>query len=310
MGLVQLYQVLGLAPRIIQGVVQPVGAAMGHVGDDIANVETLRCGLNACGATSLAAPGFGTVAGLGIAAHQAAQMVSDLRSRRCLSWTKQHRHWPVGCGVVDVDRLEASLVIVRVEQRELLMAVHNIDGVIDIERDGFRRALVAGAIDVDHGVGHANDLAQVRRIFPPRHRRLRTQIGAAVGQTVAGELEAGVCAQMVEIIGILLAASDGQHAGTHDVFDAVRHTLWIAPIGKQRRQTRCHTDPPLGRRQQHDPAIGGEAPAVKRCDPPLAADRWKFKREHRIVGHGSRSRGPVGVETQTLNVINGLNHIR
>ena len=46
-------------------------------------------------------------------------------------------------GVVDVDRQEAALVIMSVEQRELLMAVDDIAVIVDVERDGCRLARVA-----------------------------------------------------------------------------------------------------------------------------------------------------------------------
>jgi hypothetical protein len=100
-----------------------------------------------------------------------------------------------------------------VEQRKLLMAVHDIDGVIDVQRDGDRRAWVAGAIGVDHRVGHAHHLTQARRILPTRHRRLRAQIITGIRQTPAGQFEAGVGAQMIEIVGILVTAGDGACAG-------------------------------------------------------------------------------------------------
>jgi hypothetical protein len=65
-----------------------------------------------------------------------------------------------------MDRQEAAFVVVRVEQRHLLMAMHDIDGVVDIQGDGGGRMGVAGAVDVKHGVSHADHLAQCRRIFP------------------------------------------------------------------------------------------------------------------------------------------------
>jgi hypothetical protein len=37
-----------------------------------------------------------------------------------------------------VDRQEAALVIMSVEQRELLMAVDDIASIVDVERDGCR----------------------------------------------------------------------------------------------------------------------------------------------------------------------------
>ena len=45
--------------------------------------------------------------------------------------------------LVDVDRQEAALVVVGVEQRQLLMTVHRIERVVDVERDRGRRAIPA-----------------------------------------------------------------------------------------------------------------------------------------------------------------------
>jgi len=122
-----------------------------------------------------------------------------------------------------------------IEQRELLMAVHDIDGVIDIQRYGGGRTGIAAAINVDHGVGHAHHLAQRRRILPTRHRRLRTQVITGIGQAPASQLEAGIGAQMIEVVGVLIAASDRKHAGTQNVLDAVRDQQRITRIGDQRR---------------------------------------------------------------------------
>jgi hypothetical protein len=41
-----------------------------------------------------------------------------------------------------VDRQEAALVIMSVEQRKLLMAVDDIPGIVDVDRDGCRLARV------------------------------------------------------------------------------------------------------------------------------------------------------------------------
>ena len=47
LGLVQLDQVLGLAARTIEAVVDPLGRADAQVGDDIANIQPLRGGFDA-----------------------------------------------------------------------------------------------------------------------------------------------------------------------------------------------------------------------------------------------------------------------
>src|SRR6185437_7010562 len=73
------------------------------------------------------------------ATHQTTQMTADFVSRWCLAGPQQHRHRPRGGGLVDVDRQEAAFVIMRVEQRKLLMAVHDIDGVVDVQCHGDRR---------------------------------------------------------------------------------------------------------------------------------------------------------------------------
>ena len=66
----QLNQVLGLATGTIESVIQPLGAATGDVGDDEADIEAFGGGLDARSHASLAVPGFGAVASLGIAAQR------------------------------------------------------------------------------------------------------------------------------------------------------------------------------------------------------------------------------------------------
>lgn len=76
-----------------------------------------------------------------------------------------------------------------VEQRELLMAVDDIAGIIDVERDGCRLVGVAIHPCVDQNVGQSDHVAQARRILQARQRRLGTQIATAVRQPSAGQLE-------------------------------------------------------------------------------------------------------------------------
>ena len=71
------------------------------------------------------------------ATDQPAQMGSHLLAVRCFAGTQDRLHAMAGLGVIDMDRQKAPLVVMRVEQRQLLMAVHGIGGVIDIEHDRF-----------------------------------------------------------------------------------------------------------------------------------------------------------------------------
>ena len=220
------------------------------------------------------------------AAHQATQMTADFVSRRCFARSQQHRDRTGGGGLVDVDRQEAAFVVMGVEQRKLLMAVHDIDGVIDVQRDSDRRAWVAGAIGVDHRVGHAHHLTQTRRTLPTRHRRLRAQIITGIRQTSAGQFEAGVGAQMIEIVGVLVTAGNGEHARAQNIDDTVCHQQRIARIGNQTCQAMGNPDTPLGSSQKHHTAIRGETPTIERSSDFLASDGWKPERLSRIVVHG------------------------
>jgi len=165
-----------------------------------------------------------------------------------------------------MDRQKAALAVVAVEQGELLMPVHDIGRVVDVEGDGGRWAGIAGAIEVDQGVGHAHHLAPSRRVLPTRHRRLRAQIAAAVGQAVAGQLEGRIGAQVVEVVGVFVDAGDGEDARAQDVIDAVGHQGGVARVRDQPRQLRGDPQLPLHRAEQQNTAIGGDAPTVEGSD--------------------------------------------
>ena len=115
--------------------------------------------------------------------------------------------------VVDVDRQEAALVVMGIEQRELLVAVNDIHRVVDVERYRFGWGPVAGAVEIDHHPHQADQVAQGRRILPARDGRLRAQIPARIGQPPAGQFECRIEAQSVEVVGVFIAAGDGEDAG-------------------------------------------------------------------------------------------------
>lgn len=53
-----------------------------------------------------------------------------------------------GDAVENQNRLEAGAAVVRVEQRQLLLAVHRIVGVVDVEHDARWRACEAAAVEI------------------------------------------------------------------------------------------------------------------------------------------------------------------
>ena len=66
--------------------------------------------------------------------------LADLHARRRLAGTQYHRDRSTRRRIIDMDRQEAALIIMGVQLRQLLMAVHNIDRVVDVQdtdRGGF-----------------------------------------------------------------------------------------------------------------------------------------------------------------------------
>ena len=195
-----------------------------------------------------------------------------------------------------------------IEERELLMAVNDIDGVVDIEGHGLGRRLVAGAVEIDHDPHQADQIAQPGRILPARDGRLRAQVGAAVGQPAASQLEPRIGAQPVEIVGILPAAGDGKDAGAQDIGQPMGDPVRIAAVRDHRREPRGDAEPAFGLGEQHDPAIRAEPAAIKRGGHFLAGDGWKREPQQAIIGDGGRgglrSAARIGFSNQILQQIN------
>jgi len=144
-------------------------------------------------------------------------------------------------------------------------------------------------MDVDRGAHQSDHLAQGGRVLPARHGGLRWQVAPGVGQAPAGELQARVSAQAIEVVGVLVVAGDGQHAGTQDVGQRVPHPCRVTRVRDPGCQPPCQVQPPLGRREQQDATIGREAAAVESGDKLLAPDGWQRKRQGRIIVQGGCS---------------------
>ncbi len=175
-----------------------------------------------------------------------------------------------------------------VEQRQLLVAVDDVTGVVNVERHrlGFPRVRVHPG--VHQGVGEPDHVAQAWSVFQPRQGGLRAQVDPGVGQPAAGELEGGVGAQGVEIVGVLVAAADGEEARPDHVGEAVGDAGRISAVRDQAGQPFGDPEAPLRQRQQYDATIRGEATAVERGCDFLPSNGWKVEGRDRIVDHGGR----------------------
>jgi hypothetical protein len=94
---------------------------------------------------------------------------ADFGARRRLARAQENRHRLAAVYVIDVDRQEAAGVVVGVEQRQLLVAVHWVAGIVDVERDGRGRGGEAAAEDIDQRRRHPRRLKPRRCVLQPAH---------------------------------------------------------------------------------------------------------------------------------------------
>ena len=76
-----------------------------------------------------------------------------------LARAQQRQDRLAGGRLEELDGLEAVLVIMGVEQRQLLAAVDDVVGIVDIEDDALRHAGEAIAEQIDHRQPHARQRA-------------------------------------------------------------------------------------------------------------------------------------------------------
>jgi hypothetical protein len=145
-----------------------------------------------------------------------------------------------GTGLVDVDRQEAALVVMRIEERELLVPMHAVERIVDVERDRGGRTRPTR----DHGGHHPRDLDLRWRVLQPRHGRLRAQRIPALRQPSHGQLEHRIAAQRVTVVGIFIARRDQQHPQPQHRDEIVIDAGGIAPILQASSQKLGYPNPP------------------------------------------------------------------
>jgi hypothetical protein len=91
--------------------------------------------------------------------NETADMASDLDPGGRLAGPQDDGHRTTGGGVVDVDRQKAALVEVGIEERQLLMAMHDVDCVVDVEHGRLGPCGVARAVEVNQHPAEPDEVA-------------------------------------------------------------------------------------------------------------------------------------------------------
>jgi hypothetical protein len=183
------------------------------------------------------------------------------------------RHDLARGGLEDLDRLETGGADMRIEERELLLAVRGIVGVVDIEHDVLRHALPALAEQVDEPQSDTFERAPVGQVLEPGQRRLAHQIEAGLGRATAGELERRIGAQRIEVVAVLIAGRDRHHARRRHVGVAVDDARGIAIVGQRRGNDVGEAKPQRDLAQDDDAAVRGHQASIEGGCERLARDR-------------------------------------
>src|SRR5262249_57814386 len=83
---------------------------------------------------------------------QTTEKLADLHTRRRLARTQDDRNRSTRRLIIDMDRQKAALIIVDVPLRQLLVAVHNINRVVDVQDNRPRWLLVISAPEIDKSI--------------------------------------------------------------------------------------------------------------------------------------------------------------
>lgn len=227
---------------------------------------------------------------------------ANLAARRSLARPQEDTHRLAALHMVDVDRQEAARIVVGVEQGELLVTVHRIAGVVDVQRDGRRGPGKASAEDVHQRRRHPRRLDARRHVLQPAHGRLGTQVPTALRRAPHRQLEQRVGTQAVAVVGVLVTAGDGQHAEAQHLGQRVDGLRRIAPVPDATGQLIGKAETPLRFAQQQKAAIRGDQATIEGRRHFLAPDGWKIEGKKGIVGHGGCGKSVARVETVSTTI--------
>jgi hypothetical protein len=154
---------------------------------------------------------------------------------------------------------------VGVEEPHLLPAVNGIEGVVHVQHDAAWHLAETGAVQPDHGPGHAQQRPWSRQVLEARDGRLRAERGA-IREVAEGQLEHRVVPQAVGIVAVLVARREHQHAKAQDGGEAVPDPLrgaWVVDAGGE---PVGNAEPVFDLAQGQQAAIRGQLPAVEAGD--------------------------------------------
>jgi hypothetical protein len=143
-----------------------------------------------------------------------------------------------------------------------------------------------GAELVDEGGGESHRLGPARHVLQTADRRLRAQRRTALGCTADGHLQQRIVLEAVEVVAVLVAAADRQHAHLDQLHERMLDAGGIAQVADAAGKPRADAKTSLRLAQQQQTPVGGLIAACEIDCELLARDGWKIEGKKRIVIHG------------------------
>ena len=173
----------------------------------------------------------------------------------------------------------------RIEQRQLLLSVHPVQRVVDVEDDLLRCPPIAVAEQIHQRPLQPGQLNPAGRVLQPRHGRLRAQRIATLRGMAHRHLEHRIVAQLVAIVGVLIARRDREHPQPQHLRQRMNDPQWIAPVRHAFRKPPRQSQTPLNTTQQQHPRVRRHLTAIESHAHFLARDRWQIEGEDGILFH-------------------------
>src|SRR5271167_242618 len=146
-------------------------------------------------------------------------------------------------------------VVVTVEERQLLRPVRGIVGRVQIDGHAADAAPQALSVALDH-TGRKGLAQTVELLASDGVRGLRSQIAARDRIAIEQHLVNGISGQASRVVGIRIAAGDGEHALRQQLAQTMIDLASLSLVPKTSRQTTDQSVAPVGSLQQDGSAIG------------------------------------------------------
>ncbi len=147
-------------------------------------------------------------------------------------------------------------------ERQRLLTVTCILGVIQVENQALRRAGKAGNELLDEGLADTVDVLAARRVLKARNRRPRCERSGIVERwTGRAKLEHRVVAQAVGVITVLVAATNLVDALRQNIVIRMVDVTLMASVRQGRSEALGQPNLEVDAAQQHGPQIGRQTAA-------------------------------------------------